>query len=289
MGDRDFRGRGDRNFQRDNGFGQRDTGGEQGFPSEEDRVNCPFYFKIGACRNGDRCNRLHNRPATSSVLLLEHLYPATAETMLVSADEDWDDDTYARAQEHMEIFFEEVFLELAAYGEIEDLVVCDNCSEHMLGNVYVKYTKEEAAAAAMEGLVKRFYGSKLITAEYSPVTDFREARCRAFHETRCSRGGLCNFMHIKHCPKACKRRVAKAMYEAHPEYAPTPAGGKTNAEARSRSPKEKKEGETKRMSPEERKAMIAKWNKDRFAAILQPGAPAPPPLFIPPPPAVRLG
>ena len=25
--------------------------------SKEDRVNCPFYFKIGACRNGDRCNR----------------------------------------------------------------------------------------------------------------------------------------------------------------------------------------------------------------------------------------
>lgn len=37
---------------------------------------------------------------------------------------------------------------------------------------------------------------------YSPVTDFREARCRAFHETRCARGGACNFMHIKHIPKA---------------------------------------------------------------------------------------
>ena len=23
------------------------------FGSEEDRVNCPFYFKMGACRNGD--------------------------------------------------------------------------------------------------------------------------------------------------------------------------------------------------------------------------------------------
>ena len=22
------------------------------FGTEEDRVNCPFYFKIGACRNG---------------------------------------------------------------------------------------------------------------------------------------------------------------------------------------------------------------------------------------------
>ena len=32
------------------------------FGTEEDRVNCPFYFKLGACRNGDYCNRRHNRP-----------------------------------------------------------------------------------------------------------------------------------------------------------------------------------------------------------------------------------
>jgi hypothetical protein len=25
------------------------------------RVNCPFYFKMGACRHGDRCSRAHNR------------------------------------------------------------------------------------------------------------------------------------------------------------------------------------------------------------------------------------
>ena len=25
--------------------------------TEEDKVNCPFYFKIGACRHGDRCSR----------------------------------------------------------------------------------------------------------------------------------------------------------------------------------------------------------------------------------------
>jgi len=25
--------------------------------TEEDKVNCPFYFKIGACRHGDKCSR----------------------------------------------------------------------------------------------------------------------------------------------------------------------------------------------------------------------------------------
>jgi splicing factor U2AF subunit len=42
--------------------------------TEEDKVNCPFYFKIGACRHSDRCSRLHHRPAFSPTLLVKHLY-----------------------------------------------------------------------------------------------------------------------------------------------------------------------------------------------------------------------
>lgn len=100
-------------------------------------------------------------------------------------------------------------MELSNYGEIEELVVLDNVSDHMTGNVYCKYYREEAAERAQKKLAGRFYGSRLIQAEYSPVTDFREARCRTFHETRCARGGLCNFMHVKHIPKAVKRRVTR--------------------------------------------------------------------------------
>lgn len=37
------------------------------------RVNCSFYFKIGACRHGDRCSRLHNKPTFSQVRLLGSL------------------------------------------------------------------------------------------------------------------------------------------------------------------------------------------------------------------------
>lgn len=38
------------------------------------RVNCPFYFKIGACRHGDRCSRNHMRPQFSTTLVLPHMY-----------------------------------------------------------------------------------------------------------------------------------------------------------------------------------------------------------------------
>lgn len=43
----------------------------------------------------------------------------------------------------------------------------------------------------------RYYAGRVLEVEYSPVTDFREARCRQFDETKCERGGYCNFMHIK--------------------------------------------------------------------------------------------
>merc|ERR1711933_607759 len=142
-------------------------------------------------------------------------------------------------------------MELSSYGEIEELVVLDNVSDHMLGNVYCKFYREEAAERAQKKLAGRFYGGRLIQAEYTPVTDFREARCRAFHETRCARGGLCNFMHIKHIPKAVKRRLVRQMYDEHPDFTGPGARYHTERE-RSRSRKgKKKKDDKKRQTSEE--------------------------------------
>merc|ERR1711957_955866 len=167
-------------------------------------------------------------------------------------------------------------------------VVVDNLCDHMIGNVYVKYYHEEDAERALMKLTGRFYSGKLIQAEYTTVSDFREARCRAFHETRCNRGAYCNFMHIKHIPRAIKRRVVREMYDDHPEYlGQTRGGGKAKKEKKDRSrsrgkdKKEKKEGRgdrggddrggdkggdreapNPRQTSEERRAMIASWNAE---------------------------
>ena len=37
-------------------------------PRSLSQVNCPFYLKMGACRHGDRCSRIHNRPILSQTL-----------------------------------------------------------------------------------------------------------------------------------------------------------------------------------------------------------------------------
>lgn len=54
------------------------------------RVNCSFYFKIGACRHGDRCSRLHNKPTFSQVrkceLILLFQFQSTFATITLSLD-----------------------------------------------------------------------------------------------------------------------------------------------------------------------------------------------------------
>ena len=52
------------------------------------RVNCSFYFKIGACRHGDRCSRLHNKPTFSQTILLQNLYLNPQNTMLTAGGGD---------------------------------------------------------------------------------------------------------------------------------------------------------------------------------------------------------
>ncbi len=81
------------------------------FGTEEDRVNCPFYFKIGACRNGDGCNRLHNRPVTSPTVILPHMYPVPPAAIAMAEGQQVSDSVADEAQEHFENFYEDVYME----------------------------------------------------------------------------------------------------------------------------------------------------------------------------------
>lgn len=46
-------------------------------------------------------------------------------------------------QEHYDNFFEDVFVELEdKYGEIEEMNVCDNLGDHLVGNVYIKVSSD---------------------------------------------------------------------------------------------------------------------------------------------------
>ena len=64
-------------------------------------------------------------------------------------------------------------------------------------NVYVKFADEDDANKAKKALDGRYYMGRPIRCEFSPVTDFRESTCRQYEENTCTRGGYCNFMHLR--------------------------------------------------------------------------------------------
>ncbi|CAN0258109.1 unnamed protein product, partial [Ectocarpus sp. 13 AM-2016] len=174
------------------------------------QVNCPFFYKIGACRHGDRCSRQHHKPPFSQTILVQNLYqnPVSA---VMAAGGDPSQLPKDHVQDDFEDFFEEVYQELSKFGEISEMNVCDNLGDHLIGNVYVKFLDEEDADSALKGLMGRWYAGRPIMCEFSPVTDFREARCRQFDEGTCNRGGQCNFMHVKPVPRLVMSYLEKIL------------------------------------------------------------------------------
>ncbi|KAK3015766.1 hypothetical protein RJ639_007494, partial [Escallonia herrerae] len=172
------------------------------FGTEKDRVNCPFYFKIGACRHGDRCSRLHTKPSVSPTLLLSNMYQRP-DMITPGVDAHGHPIDPRKMQDHFEC------------GEIESLNVCDNLADHMVGNVYVQFREEEHAARALEKLTGRYYGGRPIIVDFSPVTDFCEATCRQYEENSCNRGGYCNFMHLKRIGRELRRQFFGSYRQTH--------------------------------------------------------------------------
>ncbi|XP_041936240.1 splicing factor U2AF 35 kDa subunit isoform X1 [Alosa sapidissima] len=119
-------------------------------------------------------------------------------------------------QEHYDEFFEEVFTEMEEkYGEVEEMNVCDNLGDHLVGNVYVKFRREEDAEKAVMDLNNRWFNAQPIHAELSPVTDFREACCRQYEMGECTRGGFCNFMHLKPISRELRRELYGRRRKRH--------------------------------------------------------------------------
>merc|ERR1711953_683482 len=154
------------------------------FGTEKDKVNCSFYFKIGACRHGDRCSRIHNKPTFCQTIVLNNLY-INPQNSAKSADGS----------------------HLTNVSDEEMQEHCDNLGDHLVGNVYIKFRREEDAARAVAELNNRWFGGRPIYAELSPVTDFREACCRQYEMGECVRSGFCNFMHLKPISRDLRREL----------------------------------------------------------------------------------
>ncbi|WFD18567.1 hypothetical protein MCAP1_000771 [Malassezia caprae] len=175
------------------------------YGTEQDKVNCSFYFKIGACRHGDRCSRRHVEPTRSRTILLSNVYqnPKHLDAECRLSDEE--------LQREFDEFFIDFFMGLSKYGDLVEMHVCDNVGDHLIGNVYARYETEEDAERAVEGLNTRWYNQRPLFAELSPVSDFREACCRQNETNECNRGGQCNFMHLRYATPELVRSLYQQL------------------------------------------------------------------------------
>ncbi|KAK9723872.1 hypothetical protein RND81_05G031300 [Saponaria officinalis] len=278
------------------------------FGTEKDRVNCPFYFKIGACRHGDRCARLHTKPSVSPTIVLSNMYQRP-DMITPGVDPQGAPLDPRKVQQHFEDFYEDLFEELNKYGEIECLNICDNLADHMVGNVYVQFREEEHAAEAVRNLTGRYYAGRPIIVDFSPVTDFREATCRQYEENVCNRGGYCNFMHLKKISRELRRTLfGRYRHRRSRSRSTSPRhrgrgegrgdrsfggrgysrrdddrgqryhenkgrrprsrspGHRGRSRSRSRSPVGRRDRNPVRENSEERRAMIAQWNREKDQA-----------------------
>lgn len=178
------------------------------YGTEKDKVNCSFYFKMGACRHGEKCTRKHVKPTYSPTILMPNIYLNPSHDQACTL-------TPEQLQQHFDLFYEDMFVELATkYGPVEELIICDNIGDHLVGNAYVRFEAEDVAAKAVEDLNKRWYAQRPVYAELSPVTDFRESCCRQYENGECNRGGYCNFMHMKYPARELKKELVASQNES---------------------------------------------------------------------------
>lgn len=193
------------------------------FGTEKDKVNCPFYYKIGACRHGDRCSRVHNKPRFSQTILLENLYLSPDQIIASARSQGLPEPDIPEEdlRYHFDDFYEDIHEEMTRYGSVESVNVCENLAEHLAGNTYVKFRDEESAQAALSGVNGRWYAGRPVKAEFSPVTDFREGKCRPFERRGvCDRGDYCHFMHLRRHPGNAARSGSDRDDDHESDYQP---------------------------------------------------------------------
>jgi len=167
------------------------------------------------------------------------------------------------ALKHFEQFYEEIFVELSDFGELKELSVVDNLSDHLIGNVYAKFNDEESASKAYNALEGKYYHSNMVEEEYCPIINIKDCKCRKFEDGLCNRGPYCNFVHLKEVSKSLLRSLRDEMYETHPEY----KRNRNNNNNFSRKKPRRHENSSSESSLDRydnftRKRIIQRWNDD---------------------------
>ena len=101
------------------------------FGTEEDKVNCPFFYKMGACRHGAQCDRKHHHPLSSPTVMVPHLFQNPMSAVVARGGTVSREEEAAMARDYEQTFID-IFDEVSRYGEVDEIQVCDNLNDHLV-------------------------------------------------------------------------------------------------------------------------------------------------------------
>ena len=172
---------------------------------------CPDFSQTGCCALGEKCTRFHLRPPISRTILFPHLF-VNLEAISPETLSDSDGNQYKYTEKflkrRLEEFYEDMWLELMTFGEIEDMVMTRNTCDHLVGNVYVRFSSLKDAQKVMQNFQNRTFEGRIILPEYCIVLDFNEAICRASESGTCEKAD-CSFIHVAHVSEKLQRKLLK--------------------------------------------------------------------------------
>lgn len=173
---------------------------------------CAFFSKMGACRHGEQCTKLHYHPDASPTVLFPMMYPNPMAIAHIK-DREWTVEFEKKyLKKHLEHFYKEVWRTFMEFGRIAELRVVNNLGDHLLGNVYIRFEDPQVAARIVRELRGKKLNQIIVLPELSPVTNFAEACCKEDLEGRCQRGEQCNYLHIM---KVSRKLLEKLDKEQH--------------------------------------------------------------------------
>ena len=143
------------------------------------------------------------------------------------------------------------------------MIVVDNLGDHIVGNVYVKYSDEQYSENALNNINGRFFNGKKISAIFSPVTDFLNAKCKQYIDGSCKRGGYCNYMHVKPLSKSFKKELFQNMYIEHPEYRVKKRSESADSFEKRRREKRREKKDKKHKKPKDRERSHSEHKKSK--------------------------
>lgn len=199
-------------------------------------VECQFYHKIGSCRHGNKCIRIHSQPENSPVLVFESILNQLHTNQLDSQTNynsnsnrntnngikgpNYSGYSFKAPTEPIRLspeilnMLRELFIEIAIIAPIKEIMVAGNTSPHLLGFVYISFDNEQDAAKVLEVVSNRWFDNRPIFAHYLPAKNIGATLCRDNY--RCRRGLDCNYVHpVKDIPLSFWNELFSAQLKSY--------------------------------------------------------------------------